>query len=241
MRNPSGEDHTQRDAEGLDTRRAALWSWVKRSLPPSGRVLDAGCGAGDMLRELTRRGYEVVGLEPSPQRLEQARALLQREWSSATLIQAPLRAGALDDQEPFDAALCLDVIEHIQHDEAALRVLAEALKPQGQLLLSVPAFDGLYGIGDAQRGHHRRYSEAELKGLITRAGLIVEELRFWDLSGVLPYLISERLLARPLADAADGPFYKRALRGAQRQILKLEQRLRLPLGLSLLARARRAE
>lgn len=76
----------------------------------------------------------------------------------------------------YDLILALDVLEHVQDDDALLWTLkSENLRPGGLLLLSVPAFPALYSRHDARLLHHRRYSPQMLRELLAGAGLNVIE------------------------------------------------------------------
>jgi SAM-dependent methyltransferase len=142
--------------------------------------------------------------------------------------------------ERFDTALCVNVLEHIRCDDAALRHLAEILAPaRGRLLLLVPAHPFLFGTPDRLAGHHRRYSRGALRGLLRRAGFSVERLGFFNATGVLPYLFTSRVLRpRTLGGIVDAQllWYDRWCVPAARRV---EAVLRPPFGQSLIAIAQR--
>ena len=75
---------------------------------------------------------------------------------------------------PYDLVLMLDVLEHMEDDQAGLRDAASSfLKPGGWLLLSVPAGQGLFSHHDELLGHKRRYARSSLRKLTGEAGLAV--------------------------------------------------------------------
>src|SRR4051812_27127127 len=81
---------------------------------PPVRILDAGCGWGLTLEALERRGYGVVGMDISRRTLERL------DGPSRELVWADL-AGPVDvDLGLFDAVLSLDVLEHIDDDNATV-------------------------------------------------------------------------------------------------------------------------
>jgi SAM-dependent methyltransferase len=72
----------------------------------------------------------------------------------------------------FDLLLALDVLEHVEDDASLLAGLVDDLvRPGGIVLLSVPAWPGLFTGHDVVLGHHRRYLPSELDGLARGAGL----------------------------------------------------------------------
>jgi len=96
-------------------------------------------------------------------------------WLETKAAAGPrLRFTATKPDGRFDLVLMLDVLEHLQNDQAALiDVVARHLSPGAWLLLSVPAGERLYSRHDAQLGHHRRYSPRRLRALVQEAGLTI--------------------------------------------------------------------
>ena len=101
----------------------AVRGWLD-ALPPSTRVLDAGCGEGVLVDEYAAR-LAIEGIDPN---YESDRV------ANGSLTALPYEAGT------FDRALCLDVLEHLTFEEQprALAELYRVLKPGGELLVSVP-------------------------------------------------------------------------------------------------------
>lgn len=222
-----------------DFRRVGLWAWLERHIPQNARTLDAGCGTGYMLYQLAKRGTPAVGVDFEQALVEFANALMQKQNAPIPVYQAGLGEGKLAQYGTFERILCLDVIEHIQDDTHALAELHEALTPNGQILLSVPALPALYGNRDRQIGHYRRYTKRTLLEVATQANLRVIEMRYWNLLGVLPYLFYEKVLNKPINDSLrqdNHPnAFKQGIRKGLGAWLTLETRLPLPLGLSLFA------
>jgi SAM-dependent methyltransferase len=94
----------------------------------------------------------------------------------------------------FDVVMYLNVLEHIADDAAELRLAASALRPGGAALVFGPALEWLYSELDYKAGHYRRYSIRRLRRLAESAGLEVVSARYFDVLGVLPYLVVYRLL-----------------------------------------------
>jgi SAM-dependent methyltransferase len=112
-------------------------------LRPEGteRVLDLACGIGRHSRELRRRGFEVVGVDISPELLEIAVGETEMEGLEVEFVQADLRQ--LDFQEEFDLVLSLNdgAVGYFETDEENRRtfeVVARALRPGGGHLVQLP-------------------------------------------------------------------------------------------------------
>ncbi|MCC7418354.1 MAG: class I SAM-dependent methyltransferase [Acidobacteria bacterium] len=98
----------------------------------SGRVLDVGCGRGEMLDAFRRRGWQTVGIEPGREYADQARArgLEVRETVLTDEIAASLGS--------FDAVLLVHVLEHLPDPLATVQTARRLLRPGGILYCEVP-------------------------------------------------------------------------------------------------------
>lgn len=83
-----------------------------------------------------------------------------------------------------DTIVCLNVLEHVEHDLAALSMMFTLLPRGGRLVIFVPAFQGLYGSIDRLIGHHRRYAKRELREKLTQTGFTILDLLF--MNGIAP-------------------------------------------------------
>lgn len=103
-------------------------------LPPRiERVLDVGCGAGGTARFLRSRGAtQLDGIEL----VAEAAALAEQHFDRVLVGSVEER---LDDLEgPYDAILCLDLLEHLADPYAVLARLRQLVRPGGYLLVSLP-------------------------------------------------------------------------------------------------------
>jgi SAM-dependent methyltransferase len=103
---------------------------VARGLRGARRVLDIGCGEGQVARHLAGQGAEVVGLDPTPSQVDAARDRAGGpRYARAGADALPCRSGA------FDAVLVCLALEHVDAFEAAIHEAARALEPDGRFLL----------------------------------------------------------------------------------------------------------
>lgn len=112
-------------------------------LRPEGgeRILDLACGIGRHSLELRRRGFEVVGVDISPDLLEMAEREAEAQSLEVTFMQADLRELALNDE--FDIVLSLNdgAVGYFETDEENRRtfeVIAQALREGGGHLMQLP-------------------------------------------------------------------------------------------------------
>jgi SAM-dependent methyltransferase len=174
-----------------------FFDWVLEEFQPylHGRVLEVGAGTGTITRKLVERypDVSVVALEPAANMFSALDAYAALDHR-VTALRQTLAEYAPDAGDAFDAVLYVNVLEHIDDDEREVRLAAQALRPGGILLVFGPALEGLYGDLDHKAGHYRRYSTHRLRRIVEAAGLRIVLLRYFDVLGVLPYLIVYRWL-----------------------------------------------
>jgi 2-polyprenyl-3-methyl-5-hydroxy-6-metoxy-1,4-benzoquinol methylase len=148
------------------------------------RVLDAGCGRGDMALFLARRNpnWHIVGFELDRTKLENACHAAQRLGLRNIEFIAG-RLEALPFEDGFDIVLNADVLEHIEDDRSAIRNLCRALRPGGHVIVTSPSVpqrkhlptvrwrEKRIGFEFSQTGHVRTgYSKEDLAEKFSGAG-----------------------------------------------------------------------
>jgi SAM-dependent methyltransferase len=137
----------------------------------------------------------------------------------------------------FDTIVCLNVLEHVEHDEVAMSSFRQLLMPGGHLALLVPAFPWLFGTLDLNGPHFRRYTRRGLSGLIQQSGFELLEIRYFNLFGMPGWWFCGKILKRPILPASGLGWYEKLVPVFRR----IEAWTGPPMGLSLIAIARRPE
>jgi len=114
--------------------------------------------------------------------------------------------------------------------------LGALLRPGGRLVVYVPACPFAYGSLDEALGHHRRYTPASLAALLAAAGLSPERPRYVNLLGLLGWTLNGRLLRRRRLSKFQIRVFEFLM-----PVLRLEDRVRLPVGLGLHVAATKAD
>jgi hypothetical protein len=145
-----------------------------------GQLLEVGAGIGQMsqtmraLPEVTRH----VAVEPDSRFLP----TLHHAVPAADIVEGI--AQDVPPGQPWNALVSINVLEHIEHDDAELALYAKLLAPQrGHLCLFVPARQEIYAPLDKDFGHYRRYAAPALRALLERAGFEIVTLRYYNLLG----------------------------------------------------------
>jgi SAM-dependent methyltransferase len=140
---------------------------------PPGRLLDVGSGRGDLGVMLGTRGWDVTGLEPSPEACEEARSRgVRTVEGTLSTSMAELGDGG------FDAVVFQHSLEHVTEPLDDLRAAAGVLRPDGFALISLPNF----GCWQARRfgadwfhldlpRHRSHFTRRGLEAVIRRAGM----------------------------------------------------------------------
>ena len=162
------------------------------------RVLDIGCGDGWFSRQLFGKlpaESELVGWD------------IALNDSLLGVFSADLPSGMsltnIDPTGTFDIILCMDVLEHVPDDVTLLTDLKDRfLRPDGRVLISVPAWMTLFSRHDLKLKHYRRYSPRLGRGLVDGAGLkaLKKGGLFHGLAAVRALQLVRQGRAQPLAD-----------------------------------------
>ncbi|HEX8708747.1 MAG TPA: class I SAM-dependent methyltransferase [Pyrinomonadaceae bacterium] len=202
-------------------------------------ILSVGCGPAHGLEWLIPfagpKG-QVVGLDLEPLHARQLPS--QVKFVTGRLEQAPLADAS------FDLVLALDVLEHLDDDSAGLMEAVRLTRPGGLLLVTVPALPSLWGGQDVVSNHRRRYTERTLSGLFAGAKLAGYQVRYFN-TLLFPLAASVRwsrralgLANRPRSDFEDNRpgLFNELLARVFSAESRLIARVRMPVGVSLLAR-----
>ncbi len=217
---------------GADRLNRWLFDQVKDFL--GDRVLEIGSGVGSMTKFLLSRKL-VVASDIDPLHLDRLRhRFVQGECFRVMRVDAAdIDVEALAPCE-LDTVMGLNVLEHVGDDQRALAHMSELLPPGGRVVLLVPALPSLYGSLDAALDHHRRYRREELREKLERAGFRVEHLRFFNVPGILGWWLNGKVLRRRVLPGGQVKLFDLLV-----PIFRLEERLDLPFGLSLIAVGRK--
>lgn len=202
------------------------------------RVLEVGAGIGTMSRKLLQAADLVIGIEPNPNCLSRLQEATRGE-PRFTLLSCHVEDCDLGDlqRRQLDTVYCVNVLEHIEDDVAALKMFADVIDPGGHVLIYVPAVPAAYGPLDAELGHHRRYSKRGLAAAFADAGLELRTLRYANPIGLIGWMYNSHVAKARHHSLDQVRLFERFVAP---WALPLERLIPPPIGSSLVAVARTA-
>ena len=173
-------------------------AWMADTIRPfcGQRVLEIGSGVGNLTQRLIpRREYVVSDINPlylqTLASLRQDRPYLDVAFCDVTDVASFPR-----NEQGYDTVICLNVIEHVADDRAALSNIRSALAPDGRALILVPQGQWNFGTLDEVLGHQQRYSKEKLRQVAEKAGLEVERILDFNRTGTAAWFLNGKLMRR---------------------------------------------
>jgi SAM-dependent methyltransferase len=148
-------------------RNHVIAEFVSRFHRP-GMFLDVGGGNGYVAKTLMAAGIPCVLVEPGIDGAIAARARAVEPVICARLEDINLPSGCVASVGLFD------VLEHIEDEAGALKLIHSILEPSGRLFITVPSYQFLFSSEDYAAGHFRRYTIPHLGRVLARSGFRIE-------------------------------------------------------------------
>ncbi len=204
--------------------------WIFESFQPyiEPPVIEIGCGTGNMSSFLLKyRPLYITDNDPGLVNL------VKNRFGEVDNLKTELfdisKQIVNKYLEYFHTALCINVLEHIKNDEAALRKISRILSKNGKLLLLVPANKYAYTKFDKFLGHYRRYEKDELIRTLNRAGFKIRKVSYFNSVGLIAWLLKGAFGNTSKIDKGQIHLFEKFVP----LIRCLEKRISPPLGISL--------
>ncbi len=197
------DDIYQADAHGSRilarlARAPRFNAWMADTIRPycGERVLEIGSGVGNLTRRLIpRTKYVASDINPlylqTLANLEVDRPYMHTAYCDVTDLSSFPRIDA-----EYDTVICLNVIEHLDDDRAALLNINRVLAPSGRAIILVPQGPGNMGTLDSVLGHRRRYTREILVELASECGFSVKTIIDFNRIGSLAWFLNGKILRR---------------------------------------------
>ena len=197
------------------------------------RILEVGAGIGNMSEQFLESRPDLLVATDTDEfyRARLAERFAGRPEVVVEALSMPDgSAGPRFAEYRLDTVIATNVVEHIEDDLGTVRTMRSLLVPGGRAVILVPALQSIYGTLDRELGHYRRYSPARLRLLLERAGLQVEQFRWFNRVGVFGWWFNGRVRGVSRIPLDQLRTFDRLV-----PLLRLERFLPLPFGQSLIA------
>jgi SAM-dependent methyltransferase len=219
------------------------FSWQFEQFAPyiGKRAVDVGCGLGSFVPNFLKHGVEGYwGVENDA---DLRKRFAERHKDSRVHLTASDDATDPKLAEEMkalgiDTAFSVNVIEHIERDDLALKHMIEGTKAGGHICLLVPAHPFLYGTLDSLDHHFRRYTKETLRDVVARAGAgRVEWVDLYHFNAIASF--GWFLKGRVLKETKQADENYALMNAVLPFVSRAEKLMRPPFGLSLIAILRR--
>lgn len=218
----------------LESMSQAVWynQWTVKKFEKYlyGDILEVGCGIGNFSKDLRKYG-SIFAIDINPEYIKKAKRFLGKKTGLGDIEKGKYFFGG----QKFDCIICINVLEHIRDDQAALKNMYKLLNKRGYLILLVPAFDFLYGEIDKSIGHFRRYNREDLQKILNETGFEIIKERVINFLGGLGWWVSAKILSNNKVDERKIKIFNMIAPF----VLPLEDIIEPPLGTSILIVAKR--
>lgn len=147
-------------------------------------IADIGCGTGKNVETFNSIGT-AWGVDPSKDAITFCKKRKLKNLKLGTIEKTGFKDSSLD------IVTILDVLEHIDDENRAIKELKRILKKDGMLVLTVPAFSWLWSQWDVVLHHKRRYTTQEVTALLEKHGFVIKKISY-----MYPWLVIPALLVR---------------------------------------------
>lgn len=204
------------------------------------KILDAGCGTGGLSQKMMKFGY-VAAIDISPVALEFAKKKKISRVFKGSVESIPFK------ENSFDIVVCLDVLYHrkVKDDIKAFNEFYRILKPNGILILRLPAFELLRGAHDRVVETRHRYTLLEVRSKILNTGFQIKKISYANMVLSIPLFVKrfvERMQKKKIK-VSDTYLLNQVLNNILKAYLLSENKLLLkfnfPFGSSVIAIAKK--
>ncbi|MCK5857051.1 MAG: class I SAM-dependent methyltransferase [Bacteroidales bacterium] len=207
------------DLEGMETLHLMAEAdrfnhWIYHTIKPfcSGKILEIGSGIGNISNYFIDNNQDIT---LSDIRQNYVNLLQNKHQEKASLRDVII----LDIIDPnfdtkfakyfgsFDSVYALNIVEHVKDDKQAIANIKKLLKPNGTVVVLVPAYQKLYNLFDKELEHYRRYNMKTLDQLLIDNKLIVIHHQYFNFIGVFGWWFNGSLLKKKTIPSAQMRLY----------------------------------
>lgn len=195
-------------------------------------IANVGCGSGEYNSKLAATGAKVLACEPE----KTAFAVAQTRAGANVQVENSGLQEFASKHAPVDILVMHDVLEHIENEAEAVACISKMVKNGGEAVISVPAYNWLFGYHDVQLGHYRRYTKSRMIELFEKDFEILNS-RYYGSFFIPVTLMFSKWMQKPypVGSVTAKPWKQSLFRAA----CQLQKALPEPIGTSVLLHLRR--
>jgi 2-polyprenyl-3-methyl-5-hydroxy-6-metoxy-1,4-benzoquinol methylase len=149
-----------------------------------GRVLEIGCGTGNLTRHLLEKGKDVTAIDIHAAYLGLLSQTVRVPDGRTLTVRHQNFLADMTGLEDYDTVVLINVLEHLPEPKEALSRINKALNPRGRIVVLVPALEILHSRFDDVIGHYRRYTRKSLTSELKSAGFAIKKDLYFNLLGI---------------------------------------------------------
>lgn len=217
MKNTDGFTFPEHDIIGEETLEAISQAnkfnkWMYDTIRPHlrGSVLEIGSGIGNISKFLVQDSTEFSKITLSdirPRYVEDLKSkFVNQEVVNMDLTDPEFTSKHKELLNSFDSIFLLNVLEHIEDDELAIKNLNKLLTDKGDVTILVPAYQTLYNTFDKNLEHFRRYTKSSLNKVVS-SHLEVKHSQYFNLVGIAGWFIFGKVIGKQSIPSGEMKLY----------------------------------
>jgi len=197
MEHDSGTDTVEYEGDDLEALSTMhrYREWIVNHFEPylTGEAVEIGAGIGNIAHHIAPHVSSLLLVEPSS-RLVETMEIKFSENDKIAITRWDFDGFVNDTaSEVFDCVILVNILEHIEDDENALKECRRILRRNGKLLILVPALPFLFSDLDSKHGHFRRYARGDLMSKVRDANFDIIYSSYFDMLGIIPWYLLNTL------------------------------------------------
>lgn len=174
--------------------------WIYTTIAPycKGEVMEIGSGLGNISSYFLSDNISIILTDLRQEYCEKLHARFVSYPNLSGIINIDLIDPDFDQKfQPYigslDSVFAINVIEHINDDDLAIRNCSKLLKNGGNLVVMVPSYQSFFNAFDKSLGHYRRYNLKSLSSLFVNNNFLIVHRQYFNLFGLLGWFVSGSL------------------------------------------------
>ena len=203
-----GFEFKEVDQEGMETLNVVseadqFNNWMYNTIKPycSGKILEIGSGIGNISKYFLDDNQNITLSDIRQNYVD----ILKKQFQDQSSLNDVMLVDIVDPDfdtkyaqhlGTFDSIYALNIVEHVKDDKLAIANCKKLLKPGGNLVILVPAYQKLYNLFDEELEHYRRYTMKSLDHIMTENNLKIQKHQYFNFIGIFGWWFTGNILKK---------------------------------------------